>query len=231
MNAEPPVIPTPASRRLAVFLKVTCICLLIPFLLIPLSMTNGVLRERQGYQNQATQEIAGLWGKAQQVSGPVLVVPYAYKTMLVRQKIVGEKVVPVEEPGLQWTAAYFLPDKLVVQGAVEPEVRHRGIYDAVVYSTRLKFAGGFQPDFAAAGIESEKRAVTVQRNDAHAPQPLEHGVVDDDQRSPVGDRHQLDIGLRAALGGATRRRLLEERDDGPADVRVDLAQAANDFVR
>ncbi len=155
-SAPPPVIPTSGSRRLAAFLKITSICLLIPFLHIPLFMTNGVLRERQGYQKQAAQEIAGLWGKAQQVSGPVLAVPYAYKTMLVRQKVVGEKVVPVEEPGLQWTMAYFLPDKLAVQGTVEPEVRHRGIYDAVVYSTKLKFAGAFQPDFAAAGIEHDR---------------------------------------------------------------------------
>jgi inner membrane protein len=155
-SAQPPVLPTPGSRRLAVFLKVTSICLLIPFLHIPLFMTHGVLRERQGYQNQATQEISGLWGKAQQVTGPVLAVPYAYKTMLIRQKIVGEKVVSVEEPGLQWTTAYFLPDKLAVEGTVEPEVRHRGIYDAVVYSTKLKFAGGFLPDFIAAGIENER---------------------------------------------------------------------------
>ncbi|MBI3886294.1 MAG: cell envelope integrity protein CreD [Opitutae bacterium] len=155
-RASPPVIPTPGSRRFSIFLKILSICLLIPFLHIPLVMTDGVLRERRGYQNQATKEIAGLWGRAQQVTGPVLAVPYAYKTMLVRQKIVGEKVVAVEEPGLQWSMAYFLPDKLAVQGTVEPEVRHRGIYEAVVYSTTLKFAGGFLPDFAAAGIESDR---------------------------------------------------------------------------
>ena len=28
----------------------------------------------------------------------------------------------------------------------------RGIYDTVVYSTKLKLEGSFQPDFAAAGI-------------------------------------------------------------------------------
>jgi len=155
-SAQPPVIPNPGSRRLAVFRKIASICLALPFLHIPLFMTNGVLRERQGYQNQATAEIAGRWGKAQQVSGPVLAVPYAYQTMLVRQKVVGEKVVSVEEPGLQWTTAYFLPDKLAVQGTVEPEVRHRGIYEAVVYATRLRFAGGFVPDFAAAGIEHDQ---------------------------------------------------------------------------
>ena len=68
---EPPVIPTLASRRLTVFLKVACICLLIPFLLIPLAMTNGVLRERQGLQQQAAREIAAIWGQRQQVTGPV----------------------------------------------------------------------------------------------------------------------------------------------------------------
>ncbi len=155
-TAQPPVIPTPGSRRLSVFLKITGICLLIALLHIPLGMTHGVLRERRGYQLQATAEIAGLWGKAQQVTGPVLAVPYAYKTTLVRQKIVGEKVVPVEEPGLQWTMAYFLPEKLAVSGTVEPEVRHRGIYDAVVYSTKLKFAGAFLPDFVAAGIDHDR---------------------------------------------------------------------------
>jgi inner membrane protein len=155
-NAQPPVIPTPARRRLAIFLKIGGIGLLIALLHIPLGLTHGVLRERQGFQAQATQEIAGIWGKAQQVTGPVLAVPYACKTMVIRQKIVGDKVVPVEEPGLTWSTAYFLPDKLAVQGKVEPEVRHRGIYDAVVYSTKLKFAGDFLPDFAAAGIEHER---------------------------------------------------------------------------
>lgn len=155
-STQPPVIPSPGSRRLAVFLKIAGICVLILFLHIPLFMTNGVLRERKDYQNQATQEIAGRWGKAQQVTGPVLAVPYAYKTMLVRQKIVGEKVVSVEEPGLQWSVAYFLPEKLAVSGTVEPEVRQRGIYETVVYSTKLKFAGGFEPDFAAAGIDHDR---------------------------------------------------------------------------
>lgn len=155
-NAQPPIVLSPARRRLAVFLKIGGIGLLIALLHIPLGMTHGVLRERQGYQDQATQEIAGIWGKAQQVAGPVLAVPYAYKTMVIRQKIVGDKVVPVEEPGLQWSTAYFLPEKLEVQGRVEPEIRHRGIYDTVVYATKLRLAGGFHPDFAAAQIEHER---------------------------------------------------------------------------
>lgn len=154
-TVQPPFL-SPARRRLAVFLKIGGIGLLIALLHIPLAMTQGVLRERQGFQAQAMEEIAGTWGRSQVVTGPVLAVPYAYRTTVIRQKIVGEKVVPVEEPGLAWTTAYFLPDQLSVQGVVTPEIRHRGIYDAVVYSTRLKLGGGFQPDFAAAGIEHER---------------------------------------------------------------------------
>ena len=155
MNAEPTVSPTnpsPASRRLSVFLKITCICLLIPFLLIPLAMTNGVLRERQGYQAQAAAEIAGIWGRAQQVTGPVLAVPYTYRTQVVRPKVVNGKKEDVEETVTTYATAYFLPETLKIKGTVDPEVRRRGIYDTVVYSTKLRLEGNFQPDFATAGI-------------------------------------------------------------------------------
>ena len=156
MSAEPPIVSTPGSRRLSVFLKVTSICLLIPFLHIPLAMTNGVLRERQAYQAQATQEIAGIWGRSQLVTGPVLAVPYTYRIQVVRPKVVNGKKEDVEETVSTYATAYFLPEVLKVQGQVDPEVRHRGIYDTVVYSTKLKLEGYFQPDFGAAGIGVER---------------------------------------------------------------------------
>ena len=155
-NAQPPASPTPAKRRLSVFLKIGSICLLIPFLLISLAMTNGVLRERQGLQQEAAREIAGIWGQRQQVTGPVLAVTYSYKAQVIRTRIVEGKKTDVEETDQLWSTAYFLPENLVVTGTVEPEVRHRGIYDTVVYSTKLKLTGNFQPDFAAAGIGADK---------------------------------------------------------------------------
>ena len=155
-SAQPPLIPTPAKRRLSLYLKIAGICGLIVLLHIPLAMTDGVLRERRGYQQQAKEEIAGIWGRRQLVTGPVLAVPYACKVQVVRSKVVNDRAVEVEETELASAVAYFLPEALTVGGAVEPEVRHRGIYDTVVYSTRLKLAGWFQPDFAAAGIEADR---------------------------------------------------------------------------
>jgi inner membrane protein len=155
-NAQPPLISTPARRRLTVFLKIGGICLLIALLHIPLGLTHGVLRERQGYQAQATEEIAGIWGRAQLVTGPVLAVPYLVKVQVVRSKVVNGRAVQVEETELTGQVAYFLPESLAVDGTVEPEVRHRGIYDAVVYTSKLGLTGWFQPDFAAAGIAAEQ---------------------------------------------------------------------------
>lgn len=151
-----PAMPKSVNRGFSLFFKIGGICLLILLLHIPLLMTRGVLEERQGYQRQATAEIASTWGREQAVTGPILAVPYAYQTRVFRSKVIGDKVVQVDEVDLVGAVAYFLPETLMVDGTVEPEVRHRGIYDTVVYSTKLRLAGNFQPDFVAAGIEATR---------------------------------------------------------------------------
>lgn len=153
---QPPLLVSPAKRRLMIFLKIGGIVLLIALLHLPLAMTHGVLRERLGYQRQANEEIADRWGRAQLVTGPVLAVPYGYRAKVTRTKLVGDRAVSVDEIDWVGATAYFLPEALEVEGNVEPEVRHRGIYDTVVFTTKLRLAGAFQPDFGAAGIGAER---------------------------------------------------------------------------
>lgn len=155
-HAQPPVIPTPASRRLAVFLKLAAILVLIVLLQIPLWMTDGVLQERRAFRTQATEDISRLWGRDQLVVGPVLSVPYAYRTKVMKPRIVDGRVVQVEEMELVGDTAYFLPETLMVDGEVRPEVRRRGIYETVVYAATLRFEGAFRAEFAAAGIGAER---------------------------------------------------------------------------
>src|SRR5215207_8963888 len=143
--ALPPVIPTAAKRRQFLFFKIAGICLLIVLLHVPLGLTRGILKERQGYQAQATETIAAVWGRQQLVMGPVLAVPYVYKTQAIRSKVVAGKVAQVEETVLSPAMAYFLPEVLSVDGDVIPEVRRRGIYETVVFSTKLNMTGYFQP--------------------------------------------------------------------------------------
>lgn len=149
---EPPRLETVERRRLMTFLKVAGILVLIALLHIPLALTHGVLQERRSYQTKATEEVSRLWGRSQLISGPVLAVPYVYRATVTKQKLVGERVVPVDEQATFAATAYFLPEVLQVDGKVQPEVRRRGIFETVVYSGQLQLTGEFQPDFAAAGI-------------------------------------------------------------------------------
>jgi inner membrane protein len=151
---EPPVIPTPARRRLSLFLKIGGICVLTGLLHIPLGLTQGVLRERQGYQAQATDEIAGIWGRAQLLRGPVLAVPYSYTVVKAKRQITNAQVVQnVEEETVRATA-YFFPETLAITGKLQAEKRSRGIYDAVVYTADLRLSGQFYPK--SAEVTSER---------------------------------------------------------------------------
>ncbi len=153
---EPPVIPSPERRRRMIFIKLAGIGALILLLQIPLILTNGVLSERREYQRQATEEIAGVWGREQRITGPVLAVPYVFSVQVTRDKVVAGILQQVEETESRAAIAYFLPETLTADAPVETEVRHRGIYDAVVYSAKVRLSGVFQPDFAAAGIEADR---------------------------------------------------------------------------
>jgi inner membrane protein len=156
MNLEPPVIPTPASRRFAVFLKLASIGFLLLLLQIPLVMTHGILKERQGFQRQAAEEIAGLWGRQQCVTGPVLVVPYCYTAFVTKTREVNGRAVQIDERVATQGFAYFLPETLRIDGVVDPEIRSRGIYPTVVYNAKLRLSGELRPDFAAAKIGADR---------------------------------------------------------------------------
>ena len=149
----PPVIPKSMTRGFFLFLKIAGICVLILLLHIPLLMTRGILMERQRYQSDAAAEIAGIWGHEQGLTGPVLAVPYTVPTHVTRSKAIDGKIVNLDEVELSPATAYFFPETLSVDGAVDPEVRHRGIYESVVYSSKLRFTGNFRPDPTTAGVE------------------------------------------------------------------------------
>jgi inner membrane protein len=152
----PALVDSVFRRRLGVLFKVSGITLLILLLHIPMLMTRGVLLERQTYQAEAAADIALIWGREQSVVGPILVVPYTYRAAVTEQRVVGDKVVQVREPRMLEGRAYFLPNTLDVGGTVEPENRQRGIYEVVVYTTELRLAGSFRPDFKEAGIAAEQ---------------------------------------------------------------------------
>ncbi len=123
--------------RTSVTFKMFSIAFLAIILLIPAFMIQMVIQDREYRRNEAVQEISSKWGNEQTLAGPILTVPY--------------KATIKDEAGnisnvTQY--AHFLPDKLEVKGSLQPEVRYRGIYEAVLYTGKLQFGGQFSfPNF------------------------------------------------------------------------------------
>lgn len=133
----------PRHIRDTVLFRLVVVGLLILVLMIPLAMVRSLIFERQGRFYQAGREIASTWGGSQTLGGPVLTVPYRWLA-----KDDKGKLVPCR------SYARFLPDVLNVEGRIDPERRHRGIFETVVYTADLNVSGSFRrPDFAALKLE------------------------------------------------------------------------------
>jgi inner membrane protein len=124
-------------------------------LLIPLMMITGVLSDRLMRRNEAVADITSSWGKEQNVIGPVLGIPFQYKFKAVKETPGPDGKLErreVEETAIG--AAYFLPQSLKIDGDVQTQTLHRGIYDAAVFRAQVTFSGKFAaPDFGALKID------------------------------------------------------------------------------
>ena len=122
--------------------KVIIIFILILALLIPLAMIQSIINERNYRKEGVISEISSKWGGAQTISGPVITIPYKWHYV----DSDGQDRVYIKH-------MHFMPEELVVSGSVEPEIRYRGIYRAVLYSTDLVITGQFlPPDYKGLGV-------------------------------------------------------------------------------
>lgn len=141
----------------SIMVKLFSIGFLILILLIPSSWIENMIVERQQRAEQVIKEVADKWSGSQRISGPILVVPYRKRDVIDLGK--GEKEIReyVER-------AYFLPEQLTINGAIKPQVLHRGIFDAVVYESSLDIKSSFTPpDFKRLSIADDM----ILWNDAH----------------------------------------------------------------
>jgi len=97
---------------------------LVLVLLIPTFFVRELILEREDRQKEAVNEVSSKWASRQKITGPVLVLPYAESS--------GDRKL-----------AYVLPDTLTMIADVNPEKRHRGIYQVMLYSSAIKMSGTF----------------------------------------------------------------------------------------
>jgi inner membrane protein len=118
--------------RKSVGLKLVSIGFLILILLIPASMLNSLIRERQQTRDGAIAEINSKWGGSQIIGGPIITIPY--------KSIIKNNDGKWED---QIKYAHFLPDNILIKGEVKPQKRYRGIYVTVLYNSKLNINGSF----------------------------------------------------------------------------------------
>lgn len=130
-------------RRRALFFKVAGVGLIGLLLLIPLGMVNSTMHERRSRQWEAVQSITETWGGEQRFGGPVLVVPYTHKVQTTEMRVIDGRSREVTVDKELRGQAFFLPERLAVDGEITPSIRERGIYKTPVYAARLSVAGRF----------------------------------------------------------------------------------------
>ena len=96
--------------RNSVTLKLLTVGLLVLILLIPASMVNSLIQERENIRDNAVQEVSAKWGGPQTIAGPVISVPYERALTNAEGKLVTER-----------GYAHFLPDTIDMTGSVLPE--------------------------------------------------------------------------------------------------------------
>ena len=111
--------------RQSVTLKLITIGILALILLIPASMIQSIIHERESLHQQAVYEVSNSWAHDQHISGPMLSVPLIYQHGTERM----------------W---HILPQTLDIEGEVMPKSLRRNIYEIVVYNSALHLKGKFK---------------------------------------------------------------------------------------
>ncbi len=101
-------------------------------LLIPLYMVYDAIDERHQRYREAVSEIGRAWGLPQRIAGPTLLVPYTITERL------SDGSLRTLKRNLR-----ALPETMTVAATTKPEVRYRGLFEAVVYIVDLDIFGEF----------------------------------------------------------------------------------------
>lgn len=105
--------------------------MLVLLLLIPTYYVQNLIQEREARQKEAIAEVNSKWAGRQNITGPVIVIPY--------WEVVGDSTKKVRTKHF----ASFLPDELNIRSVVSPQEKHRGIYKVMLYTSKNDVSASF----------------------------------------------------------------------------------------
>ncbi len=119
-------------KKDSILLRLAFIVAVFIILIVPLNMIQSLIEERQNYRNEAVAEVNHSWADNQLIAGPVLsVISEEWKT------------VTDDKKELVQNHYTFLPEELLIESEVFPQIRRRGIYEVSLYNSGLIISGYF----------------------------------------------------------------------------------------
>lgn len=124
--------------------KVAVVLVLALLVQIPISMIDSLTAERKARRDGVVADIARSAAEAQQLAGPVILVPYTHRSMQVTTRTDDSgrtHSTRRERIRKGWVA--LLPERLDIDGALRLQTKRRGIYRARLYTGQLELRGRF----------------------------------------------------------------------------------------
>jgi inner membrane protein len=112
--------------------KIALMGLLILLMLIPLTMVQRQVRDRQQAADSSREEVSDSWGRAQTLTGPVLKLSYEVEVLDKDQKKTTRKA-----------TGTIYPRRLAYDIDTRTQTLHRSIYDIMVYGADVVVTGDF----------------------------------------------------------------------------------------
>jgi inner membrane protein len=121
-------------ERNKLLIKCSAIFIIIMFLQIPQFFINEMVHERQGRQNEVSEQIMKTYGNSQTVAGPILAIPY--KSL----ETTNEK----EKPYFIKRYAYIMPENLEIIASLKPDTKRVSIFNVSTYESAITAKGNFK---------------------------------------------------------------------------------------
>jgi len=127
---------------------------LILVLMIPLTLIQDLILERENRQKSVVDELNEKWGDAILLYGPILKVPY--KTYEETLKYNEETRETFKENRTIVKYAYFFPKQLDFTADVKASSKKRNNFETAVFTSEIAASGSFEiPDFSTKSIADE----------------------------------------------------------------------------
>lgn len=127
-------------KSLKLLLRFLTVGGLVLLLLVPLLMIRGTVNDRKQYQALATERVARSTAGAQQVVGPLRVIPYR-ETRISQET--GSSGNTVHKTHVIDSYVYQTPKNLQLTGGMKPDARRVGLYEVRVYEWNASMQAAF----------------------------------------------------------------------------------------